>query len=106
MAGWIAPASQRCHPVNLTWSPSIRLIRINRRVHLEHRIDDPPCFFHIVLSREQGGIPFHCRSQQSLVCVHVGRLRRSRSFHFNCLAHHAFPRSQHHHPHCDGNFGA
>src|SRR5215470_12993049 len=105
MAGWIAPASHRCHSFNLTWSPGIGLILVNRRARFEHRIDDAPGFLHVVLSRERRGISFHRRSQYALVRVHVGRPRRPAGYHLDRLAGHALARTQYHHSHGDGDLG-
>src|SRR5579872_3210339 len=37
-------------------APGSRLVLENRGIGAQDRIDDSPCFFHVVLAREEGGV--------------------------------------------------
>src|SRR4030095_3292586 len=68
----VLPASGGCNSlVDLTGTPGTWLVFVNRRASLQHRVDDAPGLFNIILSGEQGGISCHGVPEHPLVSIHL-----------------------------------
>src|ERR1700733_312206 len=64
----VLPSSRgRNELVDLIWSPGAGLVIVDRGAGLQHRINDPPRLFHIVLAGEQRGVSGHGVSEKPLV---------------------------------------
>src|SRR4029450_6166477 len=57
--------------VDLTGTPGPLLVFIHRCASLQHRVDDAPGLFNIILSGKQGRIPCHGVPEHSLVSIHL-----------------------------------
>ena len=71
----ILPPTRRRNLADLTGAPRIRIVFVNRSSRLQHRIDDPPRLFHIILTSELRGVSSHGVAQQPFVSLHLTRLR-------------------------------
>ena len=68
-------AGRRNARVDLFGSPGARLVFVDGRAGLQHRIDDSPRLFDVVLPGKQGGVSLHGVPQHPLVRVHLLRVR-------------------------------
>src|SRR4029077_10949240 len=83
----VLPAARgRNSRVDLLWSPATRFVFVDGRRVLQHRIDDSPRLFDVVLSREQRGIALHAVTEDSLIRVHLVGARKPSAQHFRGLA--------------------
>src|SRR5208337_5371178 len=57
--------------VDLSGPPRIWLVFVDRSAGLQHRIDNTPRLFHIVLPGKQGGVSLHRIPENFLVGIHL-----------------------------------
>src|SRR5258705_2683207 len=70
----VFPASgRRYFLIDLTRSPGTGLVFVDWRAGLQHRVDDAPGFFHIVLPCKQGGVSRHSVTEHAFVSIHLLR---------------------------------
>src|SRR5262245_55369214 len=69
--------------LDLGWPPRAGLVVVDRRARLQHRIDDTPRLFHVILAREQGGVALHRVTQHPLVGIHLVRVGVTGSHHLS-----------------------
>src|SRR5215510_12917587 len=68
----VLPASGGCNSlVDLTGTPGTWLVFVHRRASLQHRVDDAPGLFNIILSGKQGRISSHGVPKYPLVSIHL-----------------------------------
>src|SRR4029453_1257029 len=68
----VLPASGGCNSlVDLTGTPGTWLVFVHRCASLQHRVDDAPGLFNIILSGKQGRIACHGVPEHSLVRIHL-----------------------------------
>src|SRR4051812_12952038 len=63
----LPPSGGRDQPVDFTRPPGIRLVLVRGRIRLQHRVDDPPGLFDVVLPGEQGGVAAEGVPEEPLV---------------------------------------
>src|SRR5580704_16868250 len=95
----VPPARRNNALLNLLRSPRMRLIRIHRSLSLQHRTNDAPRLFHIVLSRKQRRIPSHGIGQHPLIRLHLSRTRMPARNHLHRLTLALPDRRRGRHPH-------
>src|SRR4029077_20042375 len=70
----VFPASRRRYVlIDLARSPRTGLVFVDWRAGLQHRVDDAPGFFHIVLPSKQGGVSHHGVTEHAFVSIHLLR---------------------------------
>ena len=79
--------------IYLARSPGVRLVFKDRRARFEHRINDSPRLFYIVLACKQGRVALHGVAQQPLVGVHLLCTGLTARYHFRALANVILSRS-------------
>src|SRR5215470_10057105 len=68
----VFPASGRCNSlVDFTRSPGTGLVFVDWRPGLQHRVDDAPSLFHIILPGKQGGVSRHGVTEHAFVRIHL-----------------------------------
>src|SRR5215831_6573517 len=69
---WVLPATGGCNSlVDLTGTPGTWLVFVHRCTSLQHRVDDAPGLFNIILSGKQGRISSHGVPEYPLVSIHL-----------------------------------
>src|SRR5881296_3253281 len=79
--------------VDLTRTPGAFLVFVDRSAGLQHRIDDSPRLFYIILAGKQGGISRHRVAQHPLVRVHLVWTGMTAGHHLHRLAFQHLARS-------------
>src|SRR6266480_3769970 len=85
-------AGGRDFRVDLVWPPGAWLVFVDGGGVLQHRIDDSPRLFDVVLPSEQRGVSLHGVSEDSLVRVHLIGAGELSPQHFGALAARLLPR--------------
>src|SRR5215510_14417699 len=92
----VLPASGGCNSlVDLTGTPGTWLVFIHWRASLQHRVDDAPGLFNVILAGKQGRISSHGVPEYPLVSIHLfctGVVARQQ---LHLLADHLFLRVHH-----------
>src|ERR1700760_1407732 len=91
--------------LGLVWSPGSFVVLKYGSVGVQHRIDDSPGFFHIILARKQGGIPCHRVAQYTLVCFHFVWTGMTTRDHLDVLAFQCLAGSHYGRADGDGHLG-
>src|SRR5439155_3673578 len=55
----------------LRWPAGTRLVGNDTRCGLQHRVNDPPGFFHVILPGKKGGVSRHRVSEHPFVGLHL-----------------------------------
>src|SRR5262249_21460106 len=88
----VMPASSRRNSLlDLSRPPGTFLVLVDRSAGLQHRVDDSPRLFHIILAGKQGGVSGYRVAQHALVRFHLVWTRMTAGHHlhafaFQCLA--------------------
>src|SRR4029450_12785322 len=98
----VFPASGRCNSlVDFTRSPGTGLVFVDWRAGLQHRVDDAPGLFHIVLPGKQGGVSRHGVTEHAFVSIHLLRAGIAARQQLHLFTNH--PLFRIHHRHTEGS---